>query len=246
MISNSESSPAPLERRLDIRRFGSRDALFIGLAAHIATVFATAIAHTGRATAVLSGGSTPAELYPRLARQPVSWSQVVLTLSDERWVPATDPASNAAMVGRTLLTGPAGSARFVGLYEPQPSPELGLSAAQARLHAAGLPPFDLVLLGMGEDGHTASLFPGGEGLETALAPPDGALVAGVVPAGGGPARISLTLPALLSARQIVLCITGEPKRGVLMQALQPGPVETMPIRAILNQTAVPLSIWWAI
>lgn len=227
-----------------LRAFAGREEMVTRLADRIAGIVAQAVAARGRALLVLSGGTTPATLYEKLSGIDLPWDRVELTLSDERWVEPSDPASNEGMVGRTLLKGRAAGARLVGLKSAGATPDEGLAATGARL--AGLHwPADLVLLGMGEDAHTASLFPGGEGLAQALSPAEGVRVAGIVPAAGGPARISLTRPALLEAREIALLITGDGKRRVYERALEPGPVETMPVRAVLHQIRVPVSVWWA-
>lgn len=228
----------------ELMAFPGRPALVAGLAAHIATTIREAVAQRGAATLVLSGGTTPADLFARLDPMDLPWDKVSLTLSDERWVDLEDAASNEAMVRRTLATALAKGARLVGLKSPGADVADGLAATNERVATLRCP-FDLVLLGMGEDGHTASFFPGGEGLEAALSGTGGLAVARVVPAMPGPARITLTRPALLDSQAIVLLITGEAKRRVLDQALEPGPVEALPVRSVLHQDLVPVSIWWA-
>jgi len=226
------------------REHANRTALVAALADRIAGIVDAAVAARGRALLVLSGGTTPADLYTRLSVLDLPWDKVFLTLSDERWVDADDAASNEAMVRRTLVQGKAAAARLVGLKSPGAAPADGLAETDARL--AGLPwPADLILLGMGEDAHTASLFPGGEGLGPALYPAGGERVAGTMPVAGPPARITLTRPALLDTREIALLITGEGKRRVYTRALDPGPVEDQPVRAVLHQFRVPVSVWWA-
>lgn len=221
-----------------------RESLADALASHVAGVVHGAVAARGTCTLVLSGGTTPAALFARLAAlDGLPWARTVLTLSDERWVEPDDPASNEGMVRRTLAPALAKGARFIGLKGPGTAPADGL--AETERHLAGVPrPFDLVLLGMGEDGHTASLFPGGEGLAAALAG-HGRLAAGVIPAIPGPPRVTLTLPTLLQAREIALLITGPAKRAVYDAALRPGPVEEFPVRGVLHQAAAPVTTWWA-
>lgn len=228
----------------EMKAHAGRPALVAALADHIAGVIRQAVSARGAATLVLSGGTTPADLFAVLDGMDLPWDKVSLTLSDERWVDLDDPASNEAMVRRTLATALARGARLVGLKSPGAVVADGLEATHERVATLNCP-FDLVLLGMGEDGHTASFFPGGEGLEQALSGAGGLAVAGVVPAIPGPARITLTRPALLDSRAIILLITGETKRRVLDQALEPGPVEALPVRSVLHQDLVPVSIWWA-
>lgn len=192
-------------------------------------------------TLVCSGGTTPKPLYERLARAELPWDELAVTLSDERWVEAGSGDSNEAMVRRAMPR-----ARLTPLKTNDATPE----AAEAGLNAAvgGLPrPFAATVLGMGEDLHTASLFPGAEGLARALDVDDPALVRAVRPtaAAGSAARVSLTLRALLDSRMIVLLLVGQAKREALARALQPGPVAEAPVRGVLFQDRVPVHIYWA-
>lgn len=228
----------------NIEEHADKASLVAALADHVAGVIRDAVAAHGRASLVLSGGTTPADLFARLDLYDLPWDKVFLTLSDERWVDLDDPASNETMVRRTLSTAIAKGATIVGLKSVGAAPADGLARTSSRL--ATMPrPYDLVLLGMGEDAHTASFFPGAVGLDEALSGVLGLAVAAVTPAGGGPARITLTLPELLRSRRLALLITGEKKKAVLDAALTPGPVADAPVRAVLHQTQVPVSIWWA-
>jgi 6-phosphogluconolactonase len=188
----------------------------------------------GRAGLVATGGRSPGPVYDRLARaRGVDWARVVVTLSDERCVSAEDPASNGRLVRERLLVGEAAKAHLLPLW-PEPDPA-ALSA---------LLPFDAVVLGMGEDGHVASLIPGDPGLAAALDPASERLTVSV-PAGLGKpplARISLTLSALLQARAIFLLIAGEAKREVVARALAG---EDLPVRALIARTRVPVRILWS-
>ena len=172
----------------------------------------------------------------------VDWEKVRVTLVDERWVPETSDRSNAALVNETMLQGPAAVARFVPLYAGGDAPDaaaLGRTASQL----ADLPsPFDAVILGMGSDGHTASFFPGGDNLAAALTEP-GPVVSMRAPGAGEP-RVTFTLPRLLETAALYLHIEGDEKAAVLETALGDGPVEEMPIRAVLRQERVPLTIYW--
>jgi 6-phosphogluconolactonase len=187
----------------------------------IAAAVAAGLSARGRASLVMTGGRTPGSIYDRLARLPLDWSRVWITLSDERCVPEDSPASNTRLLRERLLVGSAAGASLV---------PLGRVAEMPR-------PFDLVLLGMGEDGHVASLFPGNPALAEGMA---GRTPTVNVPAGQGvsPAedRVSLSMPTLLDARQIVIFITGEAKRAMVQR-------DGLPVSAVLAGPAPVRVIW---
>ena len=128
-----------------------------GLAISVAAQLNQAIASQGVATLVVSGGRSPVAFFESLVKQPVDWSKVVVSLADERWVPVEHADSNAGLLKKHLLQGPAAKARFVGLYNAAATVER--AALEADQGLAELPPIDVLILGMGDDGHTASLFP---------------------------------------------------------------------------------------
>jgi 6-phosphogluconolactonase len=224
-------------------RFETPDALAEALAEAIARRLDDALTARGRATLVVPGGSTPRSTFACLARKPLRWAGVTITLSDERWVPPSDPASNEGVVRDALLTGHASSARFVGLYTGDPTPEAGARAGASRV--AGIArPFDVVLLGMGDDGHTASLFPQAPDLAEALDPEGDALCRAIRPPSVQPPRMTLSLRALLDARVVLLLFQGTRKRAAFDAALAEGPIAAMPVRALLRQRRVPVEIYW--
>ncbi len=230
---------APLEKC-----FKDTGELVVALAARITDQLAGAITAGREASLVVSGGRTPAQLFARLAQTPIDWPRVAISLADERWVPVNVEASNEAMVRRTLLQGHAAGARFVGLKRGATRAAAGASEAFRAI--ATLPhPFDVVVLGMGDDGHTASLFPDSPKLDDALAPSSPpacvAMRAPVAPFD----RLSLNLAALLDARLIVIHLQGEAKWPVYQQALQPGPAREMPVRAVLRQQHIPVEVYWS-
>jgi len=230
--------------RVTIRSFSDQESMIRALSTAVAARLEQAIAERGRASFVASGGSTPGPLYDRLRESDLDWSKLWVTLSDERWVPQDHADSNAGMLSQRLLTGAANTAELVSLYTGAPTAAEGAAAAEARL--AEIPrPFDVMLLGMGEDGHTASLFPGTDGLEEALAPDGKASVRAFTLPATGAQRMSMTLSALCDSREILLLIAGAAKRRVLDAALAEGPVTAMPVRAVLRQDRTPVAVYWA-
>ncbi len=195
--------------------YTSRDAVMRGVADAVAADLGAALAARGQVTLAVPGGTTPGPAFDLLAATPLDWSRVHVLLTDERWVPETDPASNAALIRARLLQGHAASAQFTPYYAA--GVEIAEAAAQLSAQLAHVLPIDVMLLGMGADMHTASLFPGAEGLEAALRE-DAPLLMPVRPEGQDMARFSLTAPALRSARRCHLLITGAQKRAALARA----------------------------
>lgn len=209
------------------------------LADAVANDLSTAIDGRGRALMALSGGSTPKRFMQALATRDLEWSRVTVTLVDERWVPADHPRANARLLRENLLQGKAASARFVPLYAHTPTPEDGLDSVNRAIDALALP-LDVAVLGMGEDGHTASFFPGGDHLEQALDPLCSSRVLPMRAPDAGEPRITLTLPVLVEAGALYLLIEGDGKRRVLIEAVQGS---SAPIGAVL-EAAPGLEAYW--
>ena len=221
--------------------FPDREVLAKALARDVAAALSARLAVQVEAMLAVSGGSTPGLFFAELSKAGLDWSRVIVTLVDDRWVPEASPRSNAALVRRHLLINNAAAARFIPLYNGAASPQAGRAAIEAQF--AQLPlSLAAAVLGMGEDGHTASFFPGGDRLAMALAPAQGQSVEAMNAPNAGEPRITLTLPVLLKADLLALHIEGEAKRVVLEQALAEGPVEAMPVRAVLRHDP---KIYWS-
>jgi len=213
------------------------------LAQFVAARLREGLARRGKALLVVSGGSTPAPFFEALSQQALDWAAVSVTLADERCVAPDHADSNDRLVRAHLLQGQAAAAFYQPIYQPVTSPELACADVSARL--AALPwPADVVVLGLGGDGHTASLFPhdaawmkGQGGRCVAVPAPEAPNVP--VP------RLSLSPSALLDARCVIIHIVGEAKMAVLREALKPGPVADLPIRVVLQQSALPCEVFYA-
>ena len=214
-------------------------------AARLAEALTEGVAAEGRAILAGAGGSTPSPIYAQLAEADLDWSKVTATLVDERYVPETSPESNAALMKRTLLTGPAAIARFLPLYAPSVTVDRAAAEASKALAAAGAR-LDAILLGMGEDGHICSMFPESPTLKTLLTPSLKPAVYGVPPGRDGMAppqeRLSINLPYLISARRVVLALTGARKRAVFEREAAGDP-RIHPIAAMIA-AKVPLEVLW--
>lgn len=228
-----------------IQSFPTLDAWAEAAAARLAAALADALASDGRALFAGSGGSTPSPIYARLAQADLDWAGVTATLVDERYVPEASPNSNAALLKRTLLTGPAAAARFIPLYSPAVTVDRAAALASQAL-AAESRPLDAVLLGMGEDGHICSMFPGSPTLTTLLTPGLKPAVYGVPAGRDGAAppqeRLTLNLPWLAGARCVVLALTGAKKR-VVFEREAAGDPAVSPIAALIAANA-PLEVVW--
>ena len=229
--------------------FEQRNHLFTALVAECQDVISESMSKHGAATVLVSGGTTPAPLYEALSRSDLNWKKIKIALVDERWVDAAHSASNEALIKRSLLTNNAKNVEFIGMKTAAETAVKGQVETEERY--AKLPqPFSLAIVGMGADGHTASLFPHAQGLSSALDLNNPSLTAAINAnqtevTGPNTERLTLTLSALMKCERIIILFTGEDKLAVFNAAQKPGPVEDMPIRALIHQEQVPVELYWA-
>lgn len=222
------------DQHLNMSEYADRDALILAVADRMAGDLRAALKLQDRVAMAVAGGTTPGPIFDLLCQADLDWDRVVVMPSDERWVPEGHERSNAALIKGRLLVGRAAAASYQPLYVDGLSPEEGLP----QLIEAVTPslPLAVLMLGMGGDMHTASLFPGTPGLEAALAE-DAPPLAVMRPTSQPEARISLTAPALKAAQNCHLVITGTDKRTALDTARGLTPAQA-PVRAILNGTTI--------
>lgn len=218
-------------------------ALAEAVAGDIAFIIDSAIEAKGQALVAFPGGNTPSLILPALAALKVDWRKVTIIPTDDRLVPAGDPRSTVSVLARTFL---AKGARVVPLaLDAGDTAEAG-RAADAALQALDWPP-DLVWLGMGSDGHTASIFAGPD-LDAALNAPRARRAVGVtpdpMPADAPVARVTLTRGAILSARALLVVVIGDDKRALLEQAIEDGPSSPLPIGRVLADAEQAIDIHW--
>lgn len=232
--------------------FADRNSLFTTLSDNCQTYLSAALAKQQNTSFMVSGGSTPAPLYEALSLSTLDWKNIKVALVDERWVDKNHSASNEALIYRSLLINHAKQASFISMKTSAESAETGCSETESRYQ--DLPkPFALSILGMGNDGHTASLFPNAQGLSSALSAENQQLTAAIIAnqsavTGPNTERISLTLHGLLQSERLILLLTGEEKLDVFRTAmtdLTEQAVIKMPVRSVLRQNEVPVEIYWA-
>jgi 6-phosphogluconolactonase len=229
-----------------LHEFPDAQAMVSALADAIVARLTSAVAQRGRASMAVSGGTTPGALFDVLCGRDAPWDKLWVTLSDERWIAPDRDGSNEHLARSRLLRGKAAAAHFVGLKTGDATPQAG--AAKANAAVSALPrPFDVMLLGMGDDGHTASLYPRAPELKAALDTNAPALVHAVHAQNAAATgdRMTLTLRAILDSRWIVLLIKGDAKMKTYRVAESGGDVAEMPVRAILGQSAAPVDVFWS-
>ena len=226
----------------DIQAYDNREALY-DTAAHLVSDKLQQALLSGPATLLLSGGSTPSPVYQRLSDDPLDWTRVHVGLVDERWVENDHPASNERLVYETLLTGKAAEALFYPMKTPDADPGLAVPRLNKAYEPFNAP--DVVILGMGPDGHTASWFPNATGLKEAMSPDAGERVAainaaGAPVAGDYPDRMTITFPVVIRAKHVFLLITGDEKRDTLQAESA-----NLPIHNLFDQMPGKIETLWA-
>ena len=213
-------------------------------ASYVAESLRQGIAKRNVASLAVSGGRSPIAFFDQLSRQILPWEKVTITLVDERWVPTDSDHSNEHLVRHHLLRNAAASAQLVPLKTSTPSPELALAERESAINTLRWP-LDAIVLGMGEDGHTASLFPGAENLSAALDVARPALLTAIDPPHADYPRMSFTLRALLHSRCVVLLIQNHRKRAIYQQARDGADIAQLPIAGVLSQAKLRVEVFWA-
>jgi len=220
------------------KKFTTLEDAASALAIDIAENINEGISARGHSLLAVSGGNTPKKVFNYLRKQKVDWNKVTITLTDERWVPNDHPESNEQLVMSHLLNYLSNDISFVPLYGGQATLKDDIKFCESRLEKLSLP-FDAVYLGMGPDGHFASLFPGDETLDNS-----NSLCVAVEGTNSRLARISLTASAILNARKIYLLFSGEDKLSIYRKARIPGSHYEIPIRFVLSQNEVPVMVYY--
>ena len=223
-------------------RHGNSEALARALARRVAEDLRAAIAQRGQAKLALSGGSTPLRFLQALSHEALDWSRVLVLPVDERWLPSVHKRSNERLLRDTLLQNEAAPARLLPLFRPVATPERALQAVMTQVALQALP-LDVAVLGMGEDGHIASLFPDLARRDIGLQPTGRAPVLAVRTAAAPEARMTLTLSAIFTAPALYLHFEGDAKRRVFDTAIDDAR-SRLPIRALLAQAPVPPQLFW--
>lgn len=227
----------------------TREELFTKVANKCASRLTRGVEKQGRASFVVPGGTTPAPMFSKLSQMSLDWHNILVAPSDERWLDTSHAQSNQRLIEESLLINNATKARLMPLKTDAETPALGEAVAEQNISELEQP-FDVCLVGMGNDGHFASLFPGTPQLAEALDPENpkkciGIDATGCPVAGENTQRMSLTLSAILNSKLIILLITGEEKLKVVKQAMDTLAPFDQPISALFHQNQTPIEIYWA-
>ena len=227
-----------------LTEFSTRTDLDSALADKVSAILVQAIKQKGKASIAVSGGSTPKGLFSILSKSDLDWSKVTITLADERWVALDSADSNTRLVHENLLQNNASAAKFFHLKQgenlcSETLADLNLAAKNTLL------PLDILILGMGEDGHTASLFPCSEQIVQGLDENNANALLSVQPKTAPHQRISFSFASLSASENVFLHLCGDNKKTVLNKAINGDDAFEMPIRAFLNHPTLTTKIYWA-
>lgn len=227
-----------------VHAFTGQDDLIEALSQSIVKELQEAIDKKGKASLLVSGGSTPKPLFKKLRETPLAWEKVSIGLCDERWVPSSNEESNENLVKTYLLQDKASKAKFIGMYNEEMDVETAEKSCSQKMKQA-LFPFDVLVLGMGNDAHTASLFPENVKLEKAFDLDNEDLCIAIEPMTAPYMRLSLTRSAILSANTLYLHFEGKEKLAVYEEAIAGDDMYKMPIRSVLNQDIKDVEVYYA-
>lgn len=222
--------------------FANTEELNAAFASEISLILSQAITEKGAASLVVSGGRTPLPLFKILSQQTLDWSKVTIALADERWVANDHPDSNEKLVRENLLVDEASAATFFAMKTESANAEDAVTVLSQSSQQPAVP-FDVLILGMGEDAHTASLFPCCDQISQGLNLSSGEVFIATTPKTASHQRMSYTLPALIKAKNIFLHLTGDKKREVLLAALSAENEAEKPIKAVVERA--PVTLMWA-
>ena len=225
---------------IELLEFASREEASVAAAERMSERIAAGIEARGRADIVVSGGSTPQRCFEELSAQALGWENVRVALSDERWVPSDHEASNEGMVRRHLVKDAAASASLLGIYQSDMTVDERCDSLQSELEGVQ---FACSLIGMGADGHFASLFPDADALALGLSPDTQHFYIPIKTGASPHPRVSLTLAALLRSDELILLFFGADKQATLQAAVEDQ--DAYPIGHLIHQTAAPVRGYWA-
>jgi 6-phosphogluconolactonase len=229
-----------------LQSFPNADDMVRALSDEIISRLTESVSSRDVASLAVSGGTTPSILFDALSARNAPWDKVSVTLSDERWIAPDQDGSNEKLVRTRLLRNLASDAKLVPLKTADTSPAAAEAKVDAAISAMSRP-FDVMLLGMGDDGHTASLYPHSAGLDAALdrARPNLVQAIHADSAAATGERMTFTLRAILDSKLIVILIRGQEKLATYRKAVSGTDIHEMPVRAVLNQTQTPVQVYWS-
>lgn len=227
--------------------FDNKEALTAALSSSLEQSLREGIKDDGRAVLMVSGGSSPKAAYEHLSTLDLQWQSVDVAMVDERWVEPSHEKSNEAFIKNTLLQNFGEKANFITMKNDADTAQQGVEKCEAAYNRLKKP-FDVTILGMGPDGHTASLFPNAQGLEHGLTTHDTVCAINAIESdvtGSITERMTLTLNAIAQSKVVKLLISGEEKLAVYNEAKAGGDEKNMPLRAVINHPNINLEVYWA-